>query len=202
MPPPRSSAPAGGDDMFSHPALHPSITSIPVTPGVTTTGQSSYFQSSTPPTVNTEGPHWNANSYFAARETEPTDSSSGHPPDSPTKVAEGARSGAELLRRLSLVDGSRPETAELDPRAAHPALNLTGGLISATFCIPHALEYRSGADWVSGPQLSRRSPLISIDSQIQAWYLGALRFLLSPLLLSNALEPYVGWLDGRDQASF
>ncbi len=171
----RSPAPAGGNDLFSGLPLDPSITEVPVTPGVTTDGQSSYFQDPEPSTANTEGPDWNANSYFAPRETDPTDSASAHPPDSPTKVAEGARSGAELLRRLSLVDGGRPEIAELDPRAAHPGLNLTGGLISATFCIPHAVEYRRGADWVGGPtRFSLRMLLISADAQTETWHLGAL----------------------------
>jgi len=139
-----------GHDVSSeaHPALHPSITSIPVTPGVDTSGQSNYFQTSAPSTANTEdGSHWNANSYFAPREDSAAPSSK-NPPDSPSQAAAGARTGAELLRRLSLVDIIKPEVADSDPRAVHPSLNLTGRLISATFAIPHALTFRGGADWV------------------------------------------------------
>jgi hypothetical protein len=39
--------------------------------------------------------------------------------------------------------------ADADPRAANPGLGLSGGVISATFCIPHSLQLRNGADWVS-----------------------------------------------------
>ena len=142
-----------GHDVVSeaHPALHPSITSIPVTPGVDTLGQSNYFQNSAPSTANTEGPHWNANSYFAPTEDSAAPSSapsSVEPPDSPSQAAAGARTGAELLRRFSLVDAVKPEVTDSDPRVVHPALNLTGGLISSTFCIPHAVTFRGGADWV------------------------------------------------------
>lgn len=138
-----------GHDVFSeaHPALHPSITSIPVTPGVNNSGRSNYFQTSAPSTADPEGPHWNANSYFAPHEDSVAPSSD-NPPESPSQAAAGARTGAELLRRFSLVDSIKPEVADSDPRAVHPALNLTGGLISATFCIPHAVTFRGGADWV------------------------------------------------------
>jgi len=147
---PKDNSPNGGHDPFSeaHPALHPSITFIPVTPGVQSLGRSSYMQDSNSSDRNNEGPRWNADSSFAPVEEESTYSYSETRPDSPSKAAAGARTGAELLRRLSLVDSSRPEILDIDPRAVHPGLNLTGGLISATFCIPHAVEFRSGADWV------------------------------------------------------
>lgn len=67
---------------------------------------------------------------------------------SPTRAASGSRNPAEVLRRLSLVDGDRPSTPDVDPRAAYPALNLSGRIISATFCIPHSLGFRSGHEWV------------------------------------------------------
>lgn len=148
MAPPSDEPSSEGSDSWSkaHPALHPPITSIPVTPGNHDSGRSSYIQTPNPSDHNTEGPRWNANSYSTPIDEEFSSSSSR--PDSPTKVAAGARTGAELLRRLSLVNGRRPEVADLDPRAVHPGLNLTGGLISATFCIPHAVEFRGGADWV------------------------------------------------------
>lgn len=138
-----------GHDEISeaHPALHPSITCVPVTPGVNTSGHSSYFQTSRPSTANPEGSPWKASSDFASHEDSAAPSSE-NPPDSPTQAAAGARTGAELLRRLSLVDTVKPEVVDSDPRAVHPGLNLTGGLISATFCIPHAVTFRGGADWV------------------------------------------------------
>jgi hypothetical protein len=36
----------------------------------------------------------------------------------------------------------------MDPRAANPSLGLSGGVISATFCIPHALQFTKGSEWV------------------------------------------------------
>ena len=69
---------------------------------------------------------------------------------SPTEAASGAKSNHEILRRMSLtgsLQGHEPLT-DLDPRAAHPSLNLSGSVISATFCIPHSLQYRKGSDWV------------------------------------------------------
>src|SRR5271154_4423342 len=45
--------------------------------------------------------HWNANSYFAPKQSDSQPSA--ERPDSPAKVAKGARTRAELLRRHSLV---------------------------------------------------------------------------------------------------
>jgi trehalose 6-phosphate synthase/phosphatase len=112
-------------------------------------------------------------------EEESTYSYSETRPDSPVKLPREPAL-VQSSRRLSLVDSSRPEILDIDPRAVHPGLNLTGGLISATFCIPHAVEFRSGADWVrsSEPYVGMADLL---GSQIETWYLGALRFLLPPL---------------------
>lgn len=183
------------------PALDPSITSISVTPGVNTSGRSNYFQTTSgPPTGNPEESHWNANSQFAPDEDSPAQSSE-NPPDSPSRAAAGARTGAELLRRLSLVDATRPEVADSDPRAVYPGLNLTGGLISATFCIPHTVTFRAGADWVRASLSCSRVLLRFLGSQIQTRYLGALRRLFAPFLPEDTLESYSGWLDRRDRAS-
>jgi trehalose 6-phosphate synthase/phosphatase len=59
-------------------------------------------------------------------------------------------SGQELLRRLSLAGDASPMSPEVDPRAQHPGLNLSGRLISAAFCIPYKLYFQSGSDWVCG----------------------------------------------------
>ena len=90
-------------------------------------------------------PMWNANSYFTPK----VDGSqaSATRPDSPTEVVKGANTGAELLRRLSLVDAVRPGTLDIDPRLAHPGLRLSGNVISATVCIPYQVGIRFGGDW-------------------------------------------------------
>jgi trehalose 6-phosphate synthase/phosphatase len=117
-----------------HPALRPSLTNIPVTPGITlgeydssqSTGTSSYFSTD----------------LKKLRETMA---------QSPTDAAAGATTNADILRRMSLsgdhVNGA--SAAELDPRIANPSLGLSGGIISATFCIPHSLKFRKGSDWVN-----------------------------------------------------
>ncbi|KAF2800617.1 glycosyltransferase family 20 protein [Melanomma pulvis-pyrius CBS 109.77] len=133
-----------------HPALHPSITSVPVTPGVHLTGHSAYIEpedttrdTEPPPEAgdSASDPQWNTNSYFAPN--------AGERSSSPTDVAAGARSGQDLLRRLSLIpDPSfKKELADLDPRAAHPGLNLSGRVISATFALPYNIGYTHDKNW-------------------------------------------------------
>ncbi|KAK2757886.1 threalose-6-phosphate phosphatase [Arachnomyces sp. PD_36] len=75
-------------------------------------------------------------------------------PQTPAAVANGARSGEELLRRLSLVDTTPPKAPEVIPQEAHPGLHLTGRVISATFCIPYKLGFRPNADdpWELNPR--------------------------------------------------
>jgi trehalose 6-phosphate synthase/phosphatase len=91
-------------------------------------------------------PHWNANSYFAPHRADSKTST--ERVDSPTEVAKGARTGAELLRRLSLVNSiSQPESIDIDPRTSHPGLRLSGNVISATVCIPYSVRMRFGGDW-------------------------------------------------------
>lgn len=41
-------------------------------------------------------------------------------------------------------------TVDIDPKAAYPNLSLTGAVISATFCVPYALDW-NGSDWVRIP---------------------------------------------------
>lgn len=71
-------------------------------------------------------------------------------PGVPESTVSGAKSGQDLLRRLSLVDGTRPTAPESLPQQAHPGLHLTGRVISATFCIPYKLGFRPNSDdpWV------------------------------------------------------
>ncbi|KAF2115452.1 glycosyltransferase family 20-domain-containing protein [Lophiotrema nucula] len=151
----------------AHPALHPSVTSVPVTPGVHLAGGSAYIEpedtrekSSLPfdPETATPGPSWNANSYFAPKGGEKDR------PSSPTEVAKGAKSGEELLRRLSIIpDPSKQkhDLADVDPRAAHPGLNLSGRVISANFTVPYSIGYSPGNDWELN---SRRGTSALFDS--------------------------------------
>jgi trehalose 6-phosphate synthase/phosphatase len=91
-------------------------------------------------------PQWNAN-YIPP----PTSSSSKSPrPSSPNEVAAGARSPEELLRRLSLAVQSTTDEqiVTFEPRTAFAELQLTGNVISATFCVPHRISYRSDGHWV------------------------------------------------------
>ncbi len=37
---------------------------------------------------------------------------------------------------------------DVDPKTAFPSLSLTGSVISATFCVPYALQF-TGSEWVS-----------------------------------------------------
>lgn len=67
----------------------------------------------------------------------------------PVQTAGRASSGTDLLRRLSLKSDS-PMSPEADPRVQHPGLRLSGRVISAAFCIPYKLNFRSGSDWVRG----------------------------------------------------
>lgn len=116
-----------------HPGLRPSLTNIPVTPGITL-GEYDSEQ-------DTE------DSYFVADIKEPRETMA----QSPSDAAAGATSNADILRRMSLSSADHKTgvpAVELDPRAANPTLGLSGGIISATFCIPHSLKLRKGADWV------------------------------------------------------
>jgi trehalose 6-phosphate synthase/phosphatase len=74
---------------------------------------------------------------------------------SPTEAASGATSNQEILRRMSMSSPTmqrRDSLFEIDPRAANPSLSLSGGIISATFCIPFSLKHRKGQDWVCKPR--------------------------------------------------
>jgi len=119
----------------THPGLRPSLVNVPVTPGINLGEYSS--DSSTRPTT----------SYFSHDISKLRETMA----QSPTEAASGAKSNHEILRRMSLTGGRARSASltELDPRAANPTLGLSGGIISATFCIPHSLQYRKGAEWVS-----------------------------------------------------
>lgn len=137
-----------------NPALSEENTNVPVTPGITSTAYtdpnpySDTFQKANEQHASTSGaagPSWNANIIA------PAEPPQGRRPSSPTEVAQGARNGEDLLRRFSLSGAGTkyPDLVDVDPRAAHKNLNLSGHVISATFCVPYKLRYTPGADWVS-----------------------------------------------------
>lgn len=136
----------------THPALQSHVTAVPVTPGLYTAGHSAYFQPDAPivhPPLPFDaekapsGPQWNPNSSSAVSDDRAS---------SPTDVAAGAKSPDEILRRLSrpnLDPAAKSDLADIDPKAAHPNLNLSGGVISATTAVPYSIGYSPGNDWVS-----------------------------------------------------
>lgn len=133
---PESLRPTMGDRQESvHPGLRPSLRDIPVTPGFHLGEYDSR-------------PGTEDSSYFGHDLKEADEDMA----QSPSHAASGATSDADVLRRMSLNDSGRQRRdslLEVDPRAAHPSLNLSGGVISATFAIPNQLTYRKGKDWVS-----------------------------------------------------
>ncbi|KAJ5692102.1 Trehalose-phosphatase [Penicillium macrosclerotiorum] len=89
-----------------------------------------------------------APSYFANIPGAKTDSLD--PSDltsTPPQIRRKMSSGQDLLRRLSLTAGASPISPEVDPRAQHPGLKLSGRLISVAFCIPYKLYFQSGSNW-------------------------------------------------------
>jgi trehalose 6-phosphate synthase/phosphatase len=52
------------------------------------------------------------------------------------------------LRRQSLISQTGAAT-EADPRQAHPNLNLSGRIISASFVVPFNISYHDNGEWVS-----------------------------------------------------
>lgn len=137
-----------------HPELSHVNTNIPVTPGIhnsayidpnpSMTAASQYGLPPDRTASGASGAQWNSN-YI-----EPSQSTNGARPSSPTEAAAGARSPEELLRRLSLTvqPSKRPSEADFDPRVAYPGLGLTGHVISATFCVPYKISYSPEGDWV------------------------------------------------------
>jgi trehalose 6-phosphate synthase/phosphatase len=110
-----------------HPALHPSITNVPVTPAA-------YNE----PTAGQGNP---PSSYFPAQSARGTARSS-------NGETAGVKSGEDVSGRPGASEPSdMNDLADTDPRAAHPGLNLSGRIISATFAVPYSLGYSRGNDW-------------------------------------------------------
>ena len=72
--------------------------------------------------------------------------------ESPVDVAKGARDGADLLRRLSMVDPARAETFDFDPKTTYPGLKLSGNIISASICLPYQFGHNPSGEWECSPR--------------------------------------------------
>ncbi|KAF1809419.1 hypothetical protein P152DRAFT_403357 [Eremomyces bilateralis CBS 781.70] len=84
------------------------------------------------------------------------------------------------MSRLSLTgDSEEKEDGYFNPRTAHPNLNLSGSIISATFCIPYDVGLKPRSDWELKP---RRGTSALYDS---------LAYLASPESTWN--HTLVGW---------
>lgn len=129
-----------------HPGLHPSIVNVPVTPGI----HLGEYASTSPDDLGRP-----ATSYFSHNITSMREVMS-------PSEGEAAQSDQEILRKISQGGGrARSDSIiDLDPKTANPALGLSGGIISATFCIPHSLQHRKGQEWV-GFQVSWQMLLFS-----------------------------------------
>jgi trehalose 6-phosphate synthase/phosphatase len=156
----RPSAPARHES--GHPCLQPSVVNVPVTPGI----HPGEYEYESP---ENNGGNQSPTSYFSPARRR------GVMAQSPSEAASGATSNREILRRMSLT-GQDP-MIEADPRAANPSLGLSGGIISATFCIPHALHYRKGSDWVRSDPVSAFSSSSAnhlLGIKPTPWHLGPL----------------------------
>lgn len=146
---PRPLLPPSQDSI--HPGLRPSLTNIPVTPGI---GLGEYDSSQDTGT----------SSYFTADLKKLRDTMEATA-QSPSDAAAGATSNADILRRMSLSTPGKSSAPvmEVNPRASNPDLGLSGGIISATFCIPHSLKLRKGLDWVGNSiHICKLNPLTSV----------------------------------------
>lgn len=129
----RPSAPAHAES--GYPSLQPAVVDPPVTPGI---GVGAYEPSPESAANGTA-------SYFPGG----LDGAQESKAEPPSEAAPEPESDRDVLRRISLSGPTRQDSVdELDPRAAYPSLGLSGGIISATFCIPHSLRYTKGSEWV------------------------------------------------------
>ncbi|ETN45523.1 trehalose-phosphatase [Cyphellophora europaea CBS 101466] len=74
------------------------------------------------------------------------------PSESVADAAKGVKTGAELLRRLSLAEPHKPETFNFNPTKVYPGLKLSGNIISASICLPYQFKHQAGGDWKLSPR--------------------------------------------------
>ncbi|TAQ85370.1 hypothetical protein B7494_g6307 [Chlorociboria aeruginascens] len=109
-----------------HPGLRPALTKVPVTPGIHLGEYTSESPSAEP-------------SYFAHNVKDLRGSMA--------QSSSGATSGLSRQMKSTSRVQRRETLADVDPRLANPDLGLSGSVISATFCVPHSIQYRKGTDW-------------------------------------------------------
>ncbi|KAK4182681.1 putative glycosyltransferase [Podospora australis] len=157
-PGPDASAPARPtlerDDTALPPHLRPSITQVPVTPGITRDAyEVDDFGKSTAEQERLGSDYFSRKAVDHAIAPSPgpdTTNIAGQSFDN--KVEAGLREGKEWMKRLSIAMMSGQHESMSEFRKISPDLALTGNIISATFNIPHSLKYRKGADWELNPR--------------------------------------------------
>lgn len=128
-----------------HPAVPPAVSS-----GTSILGKPASDASSS---LAQNSKSWDPDSFAAPRLTDEAISAEPAEMDGPVATAtKGARTPAELLRRMSLVGQSSGEALDFDPREQYPSLELSGTVISATFCIPYSVSFAACGDWVLQPR--------------------------------------------------
>ena len=141
------------------PHERPSVTKVPVTPGIhLTTYQPPNEEDGTKGRPTTPGYFTSGPAQHDGRDSQtlgrsPLESLSELPSvgvhSSPTQAARSATSNQEVLRRLNLSSkGQWKSISQI--QAALPELGLTGNIISATFTLPYALKYNQSGDWNLG----------------------------------------------------
>ncbi|KIW05481.1 trehalose-phosphatase [Verruconis gallopava] len=124
---------------------------VPVTPGVVSSGKSTYFEQERPATSSSEklpfdpagstpGPRWNANAYEPSQESAGVNAGSAR--------ARGAFPNDELAQ---------------DPVKMYPSLNLSGHIISVTFNVPYSIGFVPGKDWDLQPRRGTSSLFDSLS---------------------------------------
>ncbi|RMX72562.1 hypothetical protein D0869_14489 [Hortaea werneckii] len=120
-----------------NPVLDEEHTSVPVTP---------LLESAPDDQLGGRAPSFERLAEINASQTH----ENGGPQTEPTHAGNDVKSSEELLRRFSLSSerSTKNDLADVDPRAAHPNLHLSGHVISATFCVPYKIGYSGhGNEW-------------------------------------------------------
>lgn len=139
--PHRPAVPSRNESLLP-PHYRPSITEVPVTPGIT---REAYEDGSVHPDYFSQ----KVSDHAIAASPAPVRPAYSSQHSFNSLIAAGASESTEFLRRLNTaVMGDHRESIS-DIRKSSPSLGLSGNIISATFNIPHSLKYHKGTDWVS-----------------------------------------------------
>ncbi|CAJ2509156.1 Uu.00g141820.m01.CDS01 [Anthostomella pinea] len=136
------------------PHQRPSITNIPVTPGIHLSTYLSSRRGSREvesPSYFTQNPSRHDRSFAETPHrivTSPGQIANTGRPTSPTDLIRGVMTGEEVLKRMSLTSRRRESISDI--QSAAPDLALTGNIISATWTTPRAFKYRKNGQWDLG----------------------------------------------------